>query len=104
MRHHFWERRGHQGGSSARGRWRQRLSVGLLEEEDSRPANRPGLRISEEEAAGQAGPEGGARREVGHSWAERGRERGEPRLGRKPKIVGSNPFEFYLEFRLNGIL
>jgi hypothetical protein len=30
----------------------------------------------------------GGGREVGHSWAERGRERGGPWLGRKPEMDG----------------
>jgi hypothetical protein len=82
MRCHFQERRGHRGSGSARGRWRQRCSVGIPEEDDGRPANRAGPPISEEEAAGQAGPEGGegerwatagsrgGGREVGHDWVE----------------------------------
>jgi hypothetical protein len=65
---HFQERRGHQGGGSARGRWRWCRPVGLPKEEDSRPTDRVGLPISEGEAVGQAGPEGGGR-EVGHGWA-----------------------------------
>jgi hypothetical protein len=104
MRRHFQERRGHRGSGSARGRWRQRCSVGFPEEDDGRPANRAGPPISEEEAAGQAGPEGGGGREVGHGWVERGRERGGPRLGRKPEMAGQNPFKFYLEFGFFGKL
>jgi hypothetical protein len=87
MRHHFRERRGHRGGGSARGRWWRRCPVGLLEEEDGRPADRVGPPISEGEEAGQAGPKGGGS-EVGRDWAERGRERGGPRLGQKPEMAG----------------
>jgi hypothetical protein len=76
---HFRERRGHQDGGSACGRWRRR-PVGLPEEEDSRAADRVGPPVSDGEAAGQAGLEGGGR-EVGRGWAERGRKRGGPRLG-----------------------
>jgi hypothetical protein len=36
---------------------------------------------------GRLGQKGGER-EAGHSWAKRGRERGGPRLGRKPKMDG----------------
>jgi hypothetical protein len=71
VRRCFQKRRGHQGGGSARGRWPQRCPVGLLEEEDSRVADRVGPPVSEGEAARQAGPEGGGR-EVGHDWARRG--------------------------------
>jgi hypothetical protein len=42
----------------------------LPEEEESRVADRAGPPVSEGEAAGQAGPEGGGR-EVGHGWAKR---------------------------------
>jgi hypothetical protein len=42
----------------------------LPEEEESRAADRAGPPVSEGEAAGQAGSEGGGR-EVGHGWAKR---------------------------------
>jgi hypothetical protein len=87
VRCHFWERRGHRGCGSALGRWRRWRPVGLSEEEDNQAADRVGPPISEGEAAGQAGPEGGGK-EVGCSWAGRGRKRGGPRLGRKPEMVG----------------
>jgi hypothetical protein len=86
MRHCFWERWGHQGSGSMH-RWRRRRPVGLPEEEDSRPADRAGPPVSEGEAAGQDGLEW-AWREVGRGWAERGRERGGPRLGRKLEMAG----------------
>jgi hypothetical protein len=70
MRHHFWERMGHRGGGSVRGRWRRRRPVGLPEEENGWLADRAGPPISEGEAAGQAGP-------------DEGRERGGPWLGQK---------------------
>jgi hypothetical protein len=75
MGHRSRERRGRRGSSSTRGRWWRWHPVGLPEEEDGRPTDRAGLPVSEEEAAGQARPEGGGR-EVGHGGAERGRERG----------------------------
>jgi hypothetical protein len=68
-------------------KWWRRHPVGLPEEEDSRPADRAGPLVSEGEAVGQAGLEGGGR-EVGHGWARRGRERGGPRLGGKPEMAG----------------
>jgi hypothetical protein len=46
---------------------------------------------------GPLGWKGGGR-EVGHGRAERGRERGGPRLGQNRKWLDKNPFEFYLEF------
>jgi hypothetical protein len=67
------------------GRWQR--PVVLPEEEDSRAADRAGPPISEGEAAGLAGPEGGGR-EVGCGWAGRGRKRGGPRLGRKSEMAG----------------
>jgi hypothetical protein len=87
VRCHFWERRGHRGGSSARGRWRWRYPVGLPEEEDNRPTDRAGPPVSAGEAVGQAGLEGGGS-EVGCGWAGRGKERCGPRLGRKPEMAG----------------
>jgi hypothetical protein len=66
----FWERRGRRGGSSACGMLQRRRPVRLPEEEDGRPTDWAGLPVSDGEAAGQTGPEGG-------------RERGGPRLGRK---------------------
>jgi hypothetical protein len=80
----FWDRRGRQGSKSACGRWRRR-PVGLLEEEDGRPADRAGPPISEGEAAGQAGLEGGGR-VVG---------RGQVRNRKWLDIIHSN---FYLKF------
>jgi hypothetical protein len=70
MQRHFWERRGHRGGGSLRGRWRRQHPVGLPEEEDGRSADRAGPPVNEGEAVGQARPEGG-------------RERGGQQLGRK---------------------
>jgi hypothetical protein len=61
MQCHFQERRGHQGCSGARGRSRRRHLVGLLEEEDGRPADRAVPLVNDEEAAGQARLEGGER-------------------------------------------
>jgi hypothetical protein len=86
VRRHFWQRRGHRGSGSARGRWRQQ-PVGPLEEEDSQAVDRAGLPVSEGEAAVQAGTEGGGR-EPGRGLAERGRKRGGPRLDRKSKMAG----------------
>jgi hypothetical protein len=57
----------------------------------SRGRRRPGR------LTGPLGWKGGGR-EVGHGWAERGRERGGPRLGQNRKWLDKNPFEFYLEF------
>jgi hypothetical protein len=71
VRCHFWERRGHRGGSSTRGRWRWRYPVGLPEEEDNRPTDRAGPPVSAGEAVGQAGLEG-----EGVRWAVAGPERG----------------------------
>jgi hypothetical protein len=52
VRHHFRERKGHRGSSSARGRWWRR-PIGLPEEEDSQAADRAGPPVSEEEAVGE---------------------------------------------------
>jgi hypothetical protein len=98
MRFHFWERRGCWGYSSARGWWRRRRPVGLLEEEDDRSADRMSPPVSEREAVGQAGPEGG--RETGGSWLGwkgGGREVGHGWAGNRKwqdKILSN----FYLDF------
>jgi hypothetical protein len=84
VRRNFWERSPHQGGGSARGRWRRWRPVGLPKEEDSRPTDRAGPPICEGEAVGQAGLEGGGR-EVDHGLNGRGRESGGLRLGQKPE-------------------
>jgi hypothetical protein len=83
----FLREEGSSGWRQCMRRWRRRCPVGLPEEEDGRPADRAGMPVSEVEVMGQAGPEGGGR-EVGCNWAERGRERGGPRLGRKPEMAG----------------
>jgi hypothetical protein len=75
MRHRFRERMGRRGGGSVHGRWRRLRPVGLPEEEDGWPTDRAGPPISEGEAAGQAGLDGG-------------RERGGPWLGQKPEMAG----------------
>jgi hypothetical protein len=84
---HFWERRGCRGGGSTHGKWQRWRPIEHPEEEDNRPVDRVGPPVSEGEAVGQAGLEGGGR-EVGHGWARRGRERGGPRLGWKPEMAG----------------
>jgi hypothetical protein len=66
------------GGSGTRSSFWRKKTIG--------PTDRAGLPISEGEAAGQARSEGGGR-EVGHGWAERGRERGGPWLGQKPEMA-----------------
>jgi hypothetical protein len=72
-----------------RGRWQRWFPVGLPEEEDGRPADRAGPLVSEGEAAGQAGLDGGGGgREVGRGWAKRGREKGGSWLGQKPEMAG----------------
>jgi hypothetical protein len=86
VRCHLQERKGHRGGGSTCGRWWS-WPVGLSEEEDSGAADRAGPPVSEGEAVGQAGPEGGGR-EVGHDWARRGRKGGGPRLGQKSEMAG----------------
>jgi hypothetical protein len=62
VRHHFQERRSHWSFDSARGKWWWWRPVRLPEEEDGRPADRVGPPVSEGEAAGKAGPEGGRER------------------------------------------
>jgi hypothetical protein len=73
VQRHFWERRGHRGGGSARGKWRRQRPVRLPEEEDGRPTDRVGPPVSEEEVVGQAGPEGA---EGVERWAAAGSEAG----------------------------